>query len=297
MRYCFWLLFGVVMLTPVFAQTDIPTLTYDNRERTYYLHVPPDLPSDTSVPLVIALHGAGGSGVEFFFSTQLHQLADETGVIVAYPNGIREGWNYLDADELHPADLYTDDMGLVAALIDEISANYPIDSKRVYVLGYSNGGMLAIRAMCEHSARLAGVIVMAATFEHRLAQHCQTARPTSFLLVLGTEDQAFPWTGFAILTDDRRFRSSFSARQTMQYMASLNQCEGQSVAERLDVEGSPVGVIQDMFVTCANNTQLALMALVDAGHTWPFQPRVRLASGEVGNVEAVVWEWMLAQSR
>jgi len=41
------------------------TLPYEGVERTYHIHLPPDFSKDKPAPLVLALHGGGGTGVRF----------------------------------------------------------------------------------------------------------------------------------------------------------------------------------------------------------------------------------------
>ena len=116
--------------------------------------LPPDHDASRRRPLVIALHWAGGSGDEMSRHFDINDRADRAGWIVAYPDATGEspGWNVGhccgDAPERG-----VDDVGFVAALIDELTATRAVDPARVYVAGMSNGGMLAHRV----GARLRGV--------------------------------------------------------------------------------------------------------------------------------------------
>jgi len=55
------------------------------------------------------------------------------------------------------ADCTTDDIGFIEDLLDELEANYRVDSSRVYVTGFSNGAFMTQRLGCELSDRLAAI--------------------------------------------------------------------------------------------------------------------------------------------
>src|SRR5690606_21428470 len=84
-------------------------LVVDGRERGYELHLPAPsgAPSGASggaegsevadvagAPLVILLHGRGGTGAGMRDITAFDAVADAHGLVVAYPDGIAHEWNY-----------------------------------------------------------------------------------------------------------------------------------------------------------------------------------------------------------
>jgi polyhydroxybutyrate depolymerase len=54
-----------------------------------------------------------------------------------------------------------DDVGFVRALIDKLAENFPIDRRRIYATGMSNGGMMAHRLAAEASDIIAAVAPVA----------------------------------------------------------------------------------------------------------------------------------------
>jgi dienelactone hydrolase len=83
------------------------------------------------LPLVIALHGAGGDETMFFRgygAGRIKELADEHGFVVVTPT------TYLAANPK-----------FLDAILDAIGRDYRIDRRRVYVLGHSLGAMAAAR--------------------------------------------------------------------------------------------------------------------------------------------------------
>ncbi|MDJ0788679.1 MAG: alpha/beta fold hydrolase [Myxococcota bacterium] len=133
--------------------------------RSYRLHVPAGLTSSPA-PLVVALHGAFSSARIMEGRSGLNAAAERHGFVVAYPNGegllgrIRH-WNAGEC--CGPASFRgRDDVGFVGRVIDDVARRLPIDPERVYLTGFSNGGMLAWRFASEHPERVAAVAPVAA---------------------------------------------------------------------------------------------------------------------------------------
>jgi polyhydroxybutyrate depolymerase len=296
MRKKLFLILLLLLSVAVLQAQDTDDITveieHDQFARSYYLHLPPELDEDNPAPVVIFLHGAGMSGVEMMLATDLHGYSDDAGYVMVYPNGIQLGWNYLEADELHPEDLYTDDVDFIQTVLADIAENYPVDTERVYIVGYSNGGMMAFRLRCEMDDALAGVVVIGANMGHNIAQHCVNAeaQPVPSMLVLGTQDHAFPWSGSAEMTDDGRLRTRFSIGQTITLLMDFNRCGREAEVERIAAEDSPLDVVRESHWDC--DAPLLLYAIVDGSHEWPFRPRVILDSGSVGGIREAVWEFI-----
>ena len=123
--------------------------------RSAIVHVPA-LPFGTSVPLLVVLHGAGSDAARFEAKTGFDQLADLDRFIVVYPDGVTFGsgrtWN---AGQCCPpaSTAGVDDVAFISALLDRLEATYPVDVRRVYAVGHSNGAMSAQRLGCEAATR------------------------------------------------------------------------------------------------------------------------------------------------
>jgi poly(hydroxyalkanoate) depolymerase family esterase len=135
------------------------TVTEDERDReifrasrfqsavgslAYKLYVPSDH-ADRNLALVVMLHGCTQNPNDFAHGTRMNVLADEFGLIVAYPlqpkSANAQGcWNWFDPrhqrrDAGEPA--------LLAGLAHELASKFKIDRKRVFVAGLSAGGAMA----------------------------------------------------------------------------------------------------------------------------------------------------------
>ena len=181
-------------------------MVWDGSTRRYQVFVPASYNVNTPTPVVLAFHGQGSDSKDMQANIGLDAEATRGGFIVAYlddlTNDWAEGCNCSEAD-----DLGVDDPGFALAVVDTISANYNVDTSRIYALGFSIGGLFVQRLACENSDAFAGVISVASSMSVPLAQTCSPDFPIDVSVVLGSNDPVFPWTGtsngiFSVLSID-----------------------------------------------------------------------------------------------
>ena len=277
---------------------DLPiyTITHDGIERSYVVHVPADYEAVEPVPLILLLHPAGGWGYQILSAPGFQARADETGFMLLAPDAIDGRWNYLDIP-IGEDDEVIDDVGFLVTLMDHINQEYSIDQNRIYALGFSNGGVMALRLRCALTDRLAGVIALGATMTFGLSQECLDAEPMSSMLLLGTADEAFPWQGSAEV-ENGVMHSSFSMAQTVSFLISLNRCNpSPGTSGVISTQSSPVEVILYDYDDCADDVNTVFVVLRDFRHTWPHEIPIALANDAVGDINDVFWSFFDAHVR
>jgi polyhydroxybutyrate depolymerase len=154
------------------------------------LHLPPGTRPGVKLPLVIALHGAGGTGAGFQADVGLDDDADAAGFATVYPSAgsSRHFWSLNHATQ-------PDDVARIAVLLGRLQALGCIDADRVFATGVSNGGGFAARLGCELAGRLAGVAPVAGGY--RALDDCPAGRRTSLLEIHGLADHVVPYYGRA----------------------------------------------------------------------------------------------------
>ena len=169
--------------------------------RPYTLVIPAGVDPHAPVPLVIALHGYGGSGAYFAARWGLPDVAEREKFVIAAPDGTRnkEGqtfWNATDAC-CNFENSKVDDVAYVRAIIDDVATRLTLDKKRVFVIGLSNGGFMAHRLACDLSERIAAVISVAGAGQKDAAR-CKPTQPVAVMEVHGTDDDVVPASGGAV---------------------------------------------------------------------------------------------------
>jgi poly(3-hydroxybutyrate) depolymerase len=119
-----------------------------NEIMPYRVYVPKMYNGKTAYPLIIALHGLGGTEDSFFdsYEKQVPKLAEEHGYIVAAPLGYRvDGFygkilfgNPEDAGVKRKAEYSERD---VMSVLELMRKNYRIDTSRIYLMGHSMGAI------------------------------------------------------------------------------------------------------------------------------------------------------------
>lgn len=143
-------------IDPIAYGAQLYTMEVDGFTRRWYEYVPESVrDSEGPVPLVVCMHGRGGSAESFIDLSSMNRVAEERGFIVAFPEasvyqqrpgGLRNVLLWNGTYQGKPID----DLPFILGLIDDIKGRYAIDASRVYACGQSSGGMmtsdLAVRA-------------------------------------------------------------------------------------------------------------------------------------------------------
>jgi poly(3-hydroxybutyrate) depolymerase len=114
------------------------------------VYAPPQVNDDNAeaMPLVIALHGAGGDENAFmdgYGAGAIKRLADRHGFVVVAPSTY---WVMLNPSSLD-------------ALVDSMAADYPIDRARVYLIGHSLGAIATEPILRRQARDVAGAVLIA----------------------------------------------------------------------------------------------------------------------------------------
>jgi polyhydroxybutyrate depolymerase len=143
--------------------------------------------------LLVQLHGRGIDPVRFDRLTGFGALADQEGFAIAMPGAIGEIWN--DGRDAAPESMRPDDVGYLTAVIADACARLPIDRRRIYLAGMSNGAAIAGRMACERAELIAGLAQVAGTAGMSVVAATRPARPVPIISIHGTADRVAPYQG------------------------------------------------------------------------------------------------------
>ncbi|MFC0534139.1 alpha/beta hydrolase family esterase [Phytohabitans kaempferiae] len=241
-------------------------VTLDLDDRPFQLHVPEAYDAGTRAPLVVLLHGYTSHAEEAADYFGLTAEADRRGFLVAMPEGTenREGhqfWNATPACcDFHGSGV--DDSGYLSRLIDRVASAYAVDPARVYFVGHSNGGFMALRMACDHAGKVTAVVSLAgAATDH--AAGCAPSRPVSVLQIHGTADRTILFDGHA-----GRYPS---APDTVALWRRLDGCADQpdTSAAPLDLDSGLAGAETTVLgyqAGCGAGSRVELWTIEEGGH-------------------------------
>lgn len=243
--------------------------------RRYEYQVPPGYDPARPTPLVLLLHGYGATG---FLQNAVYGdfagFADRTGILFAWPEGTQEAgggkhfWNATDAC-CDFAKSGVDDVAWLDAVIDDMSAHFNVDPKRIYLTGHSNGGYMSHRMACDRAGRIAAIVALAGDNWKDLAR-CQPSAPVAILQVHGDADDAVKYEGGALYP---------SARESVLGWVKKNGCapaaDGSPLPLDLDTRAAGAETSIERWAGCQPGGAVELWTMHGVGHVpsldgrWP----------------------------
>ena len=213
-------------------------------ERTYRVFVPSDYSAETEYPMVINMHGAGSNAVEQQYYSQMDSIAEIEKFIVVYPNAINGFWNIYSESG-------ADDVGFNSALIDTMSVNYSVDTKRVYSTGMSMGGFMSYRLACQLNNKIAAIGSVAGVMAY---SSCAPDRPVPVCHIHGTADSTVLY-------------SLVSA--SVAFWTANNGCTDSVVVDLPDVDMTDQSVVtMTTYNPCTDDAEFVLYTINGGGHSW-----------------------------
>lgn len=183
------LFFSMILLAVFSAGTIAQTgsIKVGSTTRTFIVYTPSGLPEQP--PLVIAMHGLGGSGSQHRSSSGFDKIADREKFVVVYPDGVfkMNGSNGWDISS-------NSDVDFISALIDTLKLKHTIDPNRVYATGFSMGGMMSYKLACSLADKIAAIGPSSGYPLGNMITSCKPSRPVPICHAHGTLDSIVPYT-------------------------------------------------------------------------------------------------------
>lgn len=154
------------------------------------------------MPLVVMLHGLGGSGPAAARTQGMHQASEDLGFVYVAPTAVNRGGGGRRAWCATPGcccsggnDSYESDSLFLGDMIQEIIKEFNIDEDKVYIIGVSNGGFMSYRLACDYSELIAGIMPICGSNYYDLESSCRASSPVHVLHIHGTRDRIIPYGG------------------------------------------------------------------------------------------------------
>lgn len=241
------------------------TVNIDGLQRTFTVQLPQHYyNSNAEMPLVIGLHGTGGSGYQFETDYGFSPKANAAGFIAVYPDGVQKQggllkirtWNAGSCCD-YAMENNINDVKFISILIDMLSDRFHINEKRVYVAGMSNGAMLAYRLAAELPHRIAAIAAVSGTMVYEKNMAMQGIVP--ILHIHSTLDTKVPFAG-GIGIGNYNFPP---VMEGIHYWAQRDGCDTTAAVQRYS------SYELYSWKNAAGDTLLQCYLTLDGGHAWP----------------------------
>ena len=271
---------AIILLTTLgisaYAQQNISdSLQHQNLERKYIVHLPPDYNSSISEPAVIVLHGGSGNYQSVQGFTQMNLVSNQNRFLAIYPQGIGSappGFSWADGRNTTADQAGIDDIGFISKLIDSLFIDYNIDTNRVYICGYSNGGFMTQLLACEVPERFAAIGGLGCSMDTSLFQSCNPNQAVPMAYFSGTADPEVPFNGGVM--NNPSVTPIVPVDTAVQFWVENNNCQTpEPVVNLPDIDPSDSSTIElYKFTECNCDADFYYYKILNGGHTWPGVP-------------------------
>ena len=131
-------------------------------------------------PLVISMHGMNQTMYDQKNQTQFESVAQTNNFVLVFPNAIDKSWQLWG----------TTDTDFILAIIDEMYNKYGIDRDRVYLSGFSMGGMMTYYAATQIADKIAAYAPVSGFLMG--GPDTNSSRPIPIIHVHGADDNYVP---------------------------------------------------------------------------------------------------------
>jgi polyhydroxybutyrate depolymerase len=225
------------------------------------------------------LPGHDDRGYDVYVPTR----AESEGFAVVYPNGTGylplrrlRTWNAggggeYDCTSGRACHQDVDDVAYIDALLDDVESWLDIDTRRVWVVGHSNGAAMSHRLACELSDRIAAIAAVGGTNQFAATAPCEPAAPVAIMQVHGTEDSCWsyepsdrscaglPFGGYKVGVDE----------STDAWVDRLACSDEATTTQLPDVVDDGITTDRTTWAGCDGAVEVTLLRIDGGGHTWP----------------------------
>jgi len=266
------------------AETHAGSIQVDGIERTWQLFIPPGYREGAKVPLVLDLHGSGGTPEGQGRTSGLTILAAEKGFLVVNPAGkyLRSGstaltWNV----DLDPKGV--DDVRFIRALIGHLRERYSIDPARIYSTGFSGGARMSSRIACDLSDVVAAVGLVGGV---RFPEHCAPKYPVAILALHAEDDEV---NHFERRADSPTYWPE-GVNAALAHWVSYYKCD--DTPNELPIAD---GIVQFTYRGCAG--AVTFIKSKGGGHTWPGSAADKFGTPRKFSATEQMWKFFEAHPR
>ena len=264
-------------------------LQFGGYPRSFIVYIPKGyVPMDQKpLPLVVMLHGGGGDGAGIERQSGWNPLADKEKFFVAYPDALPASPRHAASPHANPRfwndasgrgtplHASVDDVGFLGAILDDLERRFTVDSKRIYVTGFSSGASMAFHAASSPLAnRIAAAAPVAGHFFDDSKTHGERLPP--LLLIYGDKDPLDPLRG-EMRTPGGATEGLPTVSDTVTRWAKYTGCPAEPV-----LISDKAGVKHYAYGPGKEGVEFLYWIVAGMGHRWPGGKGEELSESSLG---------------
>lgn len=280
--------------------------------RHYLIYVPPFSTAGPH-PLVLSLHGGGGTAMQQAASSQLIKTAVANNFYVAFLEGTGVLQTFNAGSCCGSAQSKNiDDVLYVSKVLDDIQANFNTDTNKVIATGFSNGAIMSHRLACELSNRISGIAAVSGgsgefDFNHNSYFTCAPTRPIPILHIHAKNDRNYPYGGGQGLgtsgthfypvedsTNDWISRNNVTSQATIESVGTITKCSKYTNVANSSKPSAPVALCVLEPVDVYDSTEEIVYG---GGHSWPNGVRSISTKSDIPttlfDANSYIWNYLL----
>lgn len=195
------------------------SVTLNNNKYEFFTYLPEGMTNKdvAGLPIVFSVHGRGEPSWIFSTKNGWNKLADETKeFILVLPDSPQNIW------------LLERDGEVFGKIIDKLNEVYSIDKTRVYLTGFSNGGMITRQVGNQHPELFAAISPWSAPFVDSFEELLSSGYELPCFIMTGDNDEKVPlWDNLDSFLED---------------MLKVNNCSIKEAEPRIHMRFIPDGV-------------------------------------------------------
>lgn len=232
--------------------------SYENVKHEFIVDLP-DIYENA--PLILMLHGYGGSAEAFRSDIEFEKDANANGYVVVYVTGAPSpedktssaGWNSGIGVSSN------NDVEFLCALVNYMCTNFSLDATRVYAIGFSNGAFMTHRLAVYANDIFAGVVSVAGMMPESIWENKPVEGAVSVFQITGEKDDVVPKNS----DGSAKFSKAPAIEDVIDYYVAIN---GLSLSETSDIGKKSV---LTKYASSDASKQVWNLSISDGCHSWP----------------------------
>ena len=243
------------------------TVKVGTSTREMLVYVPADLPE--KAPMVISMHGASQDPNYQMNQTHWNEVADTAKILVVYPQGNGNFWDISGSG----------DVKFIETIMKTMQKKYHVDKNRIYLSGFSMGGMMTYHCM----PRLGSVVAAFGPVSGIPVDYRDpvVVRKVPIMHIHGTGDDVVKWGG-----DPNHAAGGYG--RIDDYVKKWAAAEGCDVNHPEVIRPYPettahAAATRTRYINKEDNIEVTLIALDGKGHWHSDDPNVVYSTRELWN--------------